>query len=51
MNKPISEKEQEAPEIVETDEVLDFYEFEDDEYLADAAPPPGNGSLAGESEK
>ena len=39
MNKPISEKEQEAPEIAETDEVLDFYEFEDEEYLADAAAP------------
>ena len=40
MNRPISEKEQEAQEIVETDEVLDFYEFEDEEYLADAAAPP-----------
>ena len=39
MNRPISEKEQKSPEIVETNEVLDFHEFEDEEYLADAAPP------------
>ncbi len=51
MNRPISEKEQEAPETVETDEILDFYEFEDEDYLADTAPPLGNGSLAGEAEK
>ncbi len=47
MNKPISEKEQEAPEIAETDEVLDFYEFEDEEYLADAeAPTPPSSHLS-----
>ena len=51
MNRPISEEEQNAPEIVETDEVLDFLEFEDEKYLGDATAPPGNGSLTGESEK
>ena len=45
MNRPISEEEQEAPELVETDEVLDFYEFEDEKYLADIFAPPENGSL------
>ena len=40
-----SEEEQAAPEIVETDEGLDFREFEDEEYLGDAA------ALDDESEK
>ena len=45
------EEEQAAPEIVETDEVLDFREFEDEEYLGDATALTENGGLAGESEK
>ena len=51
MKEPIPEEEQDAPEIVETDELLDFREFEDAEYLGDVTGPLSNGSWTGESEK
>ena len=51
MKRPISEEEQDALEIVETDKLLDFREFEDEEYLDDVTVPLKNGPSEGESEK
>ncbi len=51
MKRPISEETKDAPEIVETDQLLDFREFEDEEYLSDLTPPLRNGSSKDESEK
>ena len=48
---PIPEQKQDVPEIVETDELLDFREFEDEEYLGAVEAPMENGSMAGESEQ
>ena len=51
MKGPISEKAQDTPKIVETDELLDFREFEDEEYLGDVTVPLRNGSSKDESAK
>ncbi len=45
MKKPVSEQDETSPaEITEGDELLEFYEFEDEEYLKDEIELPEDSS-------
>lgn len=50
MKKPVSEQEEASfPEITEGDEVLEFYEFEDEEYVRDEIDFPEDSSVSFET--
>ena len=50
MKKPVSEQEEtSSPEITEGDEVLEFYEFEDEEYVRNETDFPEDASASFET--